>query len=524
MTRAGGSVSVLTRVDGLDARDAGGVAPPDVQIAAGSGSIVEVVNVAARMWSTTGSTASTPTSLPLTTILGVPADEPLSDPRVIYDAPSSRYFLSILDERTNAVLLSVSQTSDPAGAWKAYSFAARGCPDQPRLGVDDAVVVLAADVFASCNEDSAVLGGELWVLNKQNLLDAAAVPALRTIGPDPRDASLQPVRSLGPSTVEYVVSVDDPFSTVVHLLAVNGVPPATTTLSRLADLPIAALPSPPNATQPPGASAILTNDDRILDAVWSGDRLWATVNEGCRPPGDADIRACGRLFGIDTDARRLAADTPISQAGGNVFYPALSLDRNGDVVVVFATSSSTSFPAVAAVARTPDGALTPPVTIAAPGFLHTGRRYGDYFGAATDPTDTSLVWVAGQIPKPGVPHGWGTEIASLSVSSSGKTVQPDTTAPRVSAVASSGRVGTLVHLRYRASDDSGRTREHVTVLRGRRTVVELSTRLASVTPGRTYFVPWRAPRSARGTLRFCIRATDAAGNTSPSSCAPLRVR
>ena len=101
----------------------------------------------------------------------------------------------MLDERTNAVLLSVSQTSDPTGAWQAYSFPARGCPDQPRLGVDDAVVVLAADVFASCNEESAVLGGELWVVNKQNVLDAASSPAVRTFGPDPRDASLQPVRS-----------------------------------------------------------------------------------------------------------------------------------------------------------------------------------------------------------------------------------------------------------------------------------------------------------------------------------------
>jgi hypothetical protein len=523
MTRAGGSVSVLTRVDGLDARDGGGVEPPDVQIAAGPGTIVEVVNIAARMWRTSGSDASAPATLPMTTILGVSPDEPMSDPRVIYDAPSSRYFLSILDERTNAILLAVSASSDPTGAWKSYSFPARGCPDQPRLGVDDAVVVLAADVFASCNEDSAVLGGELWVVNKQNVLDAVASPAVRTLGPDPRDASLQPARSLGSTSVEYVVSDNNPFSNAVHLLAVNGVPPAATTLSRLADLPIAPLPPPPDATQPPGGIAITTNDDRILDAVWSGDRLWATANEGCRPPGDTASRACGHLFGIDTSARRLVADAPVSQVGGNVFFPALSLDENGNVVIVYGVSSSTSFPAVAAVARTVDGTLTPAVTISAPGFPHTGRRYGDYFGAATDPTNPSLVWVAGQIPKLGVPHGWGTVIASLSVSAP-QIIRPDTTAPRVSAVASSGKAGTLVHLEYRASDDSGRAREHVTVLRGRRTVVKLSTRLASVAAGRTYFVAWRAPRSARGTLRFCIRATDAAGNNSPSSCAPLRVR
>src|SRR5207253_4474447 len=74
-----------------------------------------------------------------------------------------------------------------------------------------------------CSSDlSPILGGELWVLNKQQLLEAAPTPALRTIGPDPRDESLQPVRSLGASAVEYVASVDDPFSSVVHLLAVTG--------------------------------------------------------------------------------------------------------------------------------------------------------------------------------------------------------------------------------------------------------------------------------------------------------------
>jgi hypothetical protein len=526
MTRAGGSITVVSSVEGLDARDGGGVEPPDVQIAAGPDSIVEVVNVAARMWRTSAGHASAPAELPLPSILGVPPDEPLSDPRVIYDAPSGRFFLSILDERTNALLLAVSRTSDPAGAWTAYAFQARGCPDQPRLGVDDAVVVLAGDVFASCSEDSPIVGGQLWVVNKQQLLDGAASPAVRTLGPDVRDASLQPVRSLGSSGVEYVASVDDPFSNVVHLLAVNGVPPAATSLARLADVPITPLDSPPDGVQPESFAGVQTNDDRLLDAVWTGDRLWATANGGCTPVGDVVERACGRVLAIDTASHRLVVDAQISDVGGSFFYPALSLDGGGNVVIVYGTSSAREYPAVAAVARTPDGSFTQPVTIVAPGLAHSGQRYGDYFGAATDPGDPSIVWVAGQMPKVGVPHGWGTEIAAVSVSSSpGRTLRPDRTRPRVSAIASAGSAGSLVRLDYRVSDDSGRTRERVTVLRGKRTLAVLSTALGAVAPRQIYFVTWRAPRSTRGTtLRFCVRATDAAGNRSLSSCAPLRIR
>src|SRR5207302_1160505 len=135
-----------------------------------------------------------------------------------------------------------------------------------------------------------------------------------------------------------------------------------------------------------------------------------------------------------------------------------------------------------------------------------------------------IVWVAGQMPKLGVPHGWGTEIAAVSVSSTpGQKTPPDKQPPRAAAIASSGRAGSLVHLDYRVSDDSGRTRERVTVLRGRHSLAVISTSLGAVQPGQVYFVGWRAPRSARGTLRFCVRATDAAGNHSRSSCASLRI-
>lgn len=99
----------------------------------------------------------------------------------------------------------------------------------------------------------------------------------------------------------------------------------------------------------------------------------------------------------------------------------------------------------------------------------------------------------------------------------------DTVAPVVKALASTGRRGAAARLRYRVSDLSGVTRQTVTVRRGTRAIATLRTALLVVTQSPA--VKWRVPRRLeRGTLRFCIRATDKVGNTSGASCAPLRIR
>src|SRR6266540_6439878 len=57
-----------------------------------------------------------------------------------------------------------------------------------------------------------------------------------------------------------------------------------------------------------------------------------------------------------------------------------------------------------------------PVTLLAGSVPHLSSRYGDYFGAATDPSDPSVVWVAGEYNKT-MPNGrWATYIGAITVS------------------------------------------------------------------------------------------------------------
>jgi len=102
----------------------------------------------------------------------------------------------------------------------------------------------------------------------------------------------------------------------------------------------------------------------------------------------------------------------------------------------------------------------------------------------------------------------------------------DTTAPTVRALPSTGRRGSLVHLRYRVTDDGGKSSEQLTVLRARKVLARLRSPMHEAVPGRVLynFATWRVPGSVRrGLLRFCVTASDAAGNRSRPSCAVLRI-
>ena len=102
-------------------------------------------------------------------------------------------------------------------------------------------------------------------------------------------------------------------------------------------------------------------------------------------------------------------------------------------------------------------------------------------------------------------------------------MQPkDTKAPVLHVYAASGRHRMSLKLRYRVEDDHGRTSERVLVYRKSRIVKSLKRPLRTTDDSVAYWV--RLSIATRGLYRYCVRATDAAGNRSPLVCAALRIR
>jgi dipeptidyl aminopeptidase/acylaminoacyl peptidase len=96
----------------------------------------------------------------------------------------------------------------------------------------------------------------------------------------------------------------------------------------------------------------------------------------------------------------------------------------------------------------------------------------------------------------------------------------DTTLPTAKALPAKGRAGKTLHLRYRSSDDSGRSSIELDVLyKGS----VFPYRFVQLTSKPTGNIPFPTSKTFKGTLRFCIRAFDPSANESPQSCAAIKV-
>ena len=524
--------TVTTSFAGLSGGDTIPLDPPDMAVADGPGFVVQMVNLAMRIWSTSSNPPAIVKTEQLSDFYSQSVNS-LTDPRIEYDAASGRWFASLSNIDAPAVLLAVSKTSDPTGAWSTYSFTAPGCADQPRLGIADGIVVIGADMFSDCASQQAVpLGGELWIINKSQVVAGVASPSINTYGPNQNFSTFAPVQSLSATATEYVVSVDNPSSNVVHLVTVDGIPPAAVAVKDVADIPISSLQAPPDAQQPASSSGrqdpVPTNDDRILDSVWENGRLWFSANTGCTPTGDSFLHACGRISEVSTTTKTLTWESNVGAAGADVFFPAIRPDASGNLAVVYGQSSSTINPELVTVVRAPDGTFSTPAVIATSAgphlrFGHNPARYGDYFAAGRDPTNPAVVWVAGEIGSTigGGSSVWNTEIASVLVSGGGAAppvVQPVVAPPQLRAHAARGRVGTTLKLTYTALDNGAGVRTTLAVKNPLNAgIYDATTVKMTLQLGRLYAFPWRVRKAGRFT--FCVRSILASGAKSAQSCA-----
>jgi Divergent InlB B-repeat domain len=100
----------------------------------------------------------------------------------------------------------------------------------------------------------------------------------------------------------------------------------------------------------------------------------------------------------------------------------------------------------------------------------------------------------------------------------------DRAPPLVRTLRGSARPGATADLRYRVWDDSGKSREVLTILQGKAQIARVTVPLRTVQYRHVYTAHWRVPARLRpGNRLFCAVASDAAGNTSKRSCATFTV-
>jgi hypothetical protein len=407
-------VSVTSTLNGVfgGAPNQCGCTPPDTNLGVGTRHVFEVVNIAGIVYLKNGTVARSTFSL--ADFFKVSVSSFIGDPEVMFDATSGRWFVSSIVAPNN-VEFAVSTSDDATSSYVLYTvLGGSSFPDQPFIGTNNDKFVISVNAFTT-----RFLGAEFWVLNKAELVRGASSVHFVTFGPDPSLFSAHPARHLSSTDNFYLAGVAFGSATAATLLTVTGVSPGPVSVAS-SSIAVNPISNPPRATQPTTGTKLVTNDDRVLSAVWESNVLWFSLTDSCLPNGDAKIRSCARLIELTTSGT--AGPTKIQDfdyavANTYLFYPAVSLSQ-GKLVVVFGETSSTIFPSLLVTGRDPTdaaNALQKVVIIRSGTANDESTRYGDYFGAATDPIGTSTFWVAGEYRVDEVFQNWSTALAQVQI-------------------------------------------------------------------------------------------------------------
>jgi hypothetical protein len=507
--------------EGIDQIQAQGGDPADVSLGVGPSYLGEAVNATVAWWRIgAGSKAEMTTTLGdfFSTSADDRRTDRMSDPRLFYDANSGRWFFVAFDVTRTETELGISSSADPTRPWWIYSFGAAGCPDQPRIAVSDTMVGVSYNLFASCaTRTPPYVGGVVWLFDKSAMLIGAA-PASKIYGPDTRFIAITPAQSYDGGAPIYMVSTDYPSSQVILYTASNvgqSIP--------LRRIFVRLLRKSPPPYQLGSSVPLDPGDNRVQDAFVAGGNVWLAANDGCTVQASTSLQGCLRYVELSQSGLVLDQREEALANGRSALYPAFRPDGNGNLFSIYGYSSVGDYPGLASTID--PGHATGYIELKAGEAANESGRWGDYFSAARDPADTNRIWVAGAYGKSG---SWGTFIAALAASpfaipNPTPPVSQDLSPPYVVALPSSGRANSVIHLRYRLSDDSGRSRERIRVRRGGQVIATVRTALARITNGDIYYSTWRAPTGASATLSFCVVAWDPSGNQSTPSCAGLHI-
>lgn len=408
--------STVLSFDGLTVRQqalASGsiVEPPDQALAVGNGYVLEGVNLAFAVYDANSGVQLTPT-VGLNAFFHLAPEVFTSDPKAIYDGQTGRWFVSTLAINSSftqgRVLIAVSQTSDPTGAYNIYALdttdaGVSGCPcfgDQPLIGADAAGFYVDTNQFGLAS--SRFVGNQIFAVDKAGLAaGASSVNAESLLLP----AVAYPIYySLQPATVppggqfaatqggtEYFLGSLDDFNALTNRIAVLAL---TNTSSLAASSPGPNLHlqatiigsevygPPPSSEQRlvpvsqyetalPLAYALRTalgvayggpfndheelidsNDDRMNQVVFADGKLFGaldTVVKTNNGPATAGIAWFAVAPGFDGSnlTAEIAHQGYVSVDGQSVNYPSIGMNAAGKGVMSFTVAGRGYAPSAA---------------------------------------------------------------------------------------------------------------------------------------------------------------------------------
>lgn len=325
------------------------------------------------------------------------------DPKCYYD--NSGHFVMITTSVGNGLAnmyVSVSQTSDPTGAWWNYTFDWRldgstltnNWGDYPGLGYNDSAIFINANQYSISSNSFQY--AKVRVLSKAQLFSGA--PATYTDFTRLQNANgtsaftVKPVRSISSTASEYLLNTSPGGGNFVTLWRIDNAP-SSPVLSRVAAVSVGNYAVPPNAKQPGTPNLINTGDCRTQDLIWQNDAIYTGFTERLGTNRRNYIDAV-RYLQISTSTGTAIKDISYTASGIFMYYPAVSVDASGNMLMTFSRSSTSEYASMYSSGMlTTDPSIQSSALIKSGVSTNTSGRWGDYSGIANDPTNSSAVWI-----------------------------------------------------------------------------------------------------------------------------------
>jgi hypothetical protein len=416
--------------------------PPDTHGAVGIAYVMTFLNSQVRVQNRTGTALSTISYSAFWSPVGAAS---LSDPRVLYDPETGRFYASsIADFETanSSVLLAVSDNGNPMGTWKYYRIDADptnvNWADFDDLGYNQTWIAITANMFTVAN--SSFSGPAIWVIDKSSALSGGPLTySYFPVGSDlfggSRGYAIRVCQTFDPESKLYLIDNPNLTSGGVHqlrLTEISGTGPApvwsATPGSAITGSGLFAVANNfsanmVDASQLGTTTRVSTNDSRLINAVFRNGKIW------CAHSGGLPVASVNRtaVFWYQVDPATMP--NPIVQSGvldggANVhmFFPSITANINNDAFLGFSRSDPTKYVEAAYTGRLwtdPPGTLSPVAVLKlgeasyVKNFGGPEVRWGDYSATVVDPLDSLSFWTIQEYAAHDVGPGasddrWGT--------------------------------------------------------------------------------------------------------------------
>jgi hypothetical protein len=418
MGKIDGSGMMKASWDGL-----GGGYPPDPTGAAGMNYYVQAKNSSYRVYNKDGT--------PATSTFGLQSlwpGENDGDPIVMYDHYADRWFISQfkVDQSgsNDAILIAISETSDPTGAYYAYTFpipmGGWSFPDYPKYGVWTNGYYMSAN----SGSDNCVIFEREKMLQGDNTASAITMtfPSsikffFRSYAPSYAEGIWEP----GADEPFYYFHIqDDLWSGVsydhikVIKCTVNWDQPNQSDVQVSQEIPVAPINtyftqswddiSQPGTSQKLDAVAgiFMYRVQYIKSGDWNHALMCTTVDVNGN-----NSKAGIRWFELRQDPSdpnnpwELYQEGTYSPDGLSRWMGSMAMDQNGHIGMAYCVSGSSESPGLRYTGRfanDPLGEMTidEQIAVTGNGAQSVTNRYGDYSQMSIDPGNNSLFWFTGE--------------------------------------------------------------------------------------------------------------------------------